>query len=199
MKLSLAPLATFLTIALAPFSAQSATLVNGDFSASNLGWTQVTFGGAAVANLSNISGGVGILNGTGNGGVGLGQTVSGFVLNGTYDLAWEVANFAPAFGDPASKNFGVEVDGVLTSFNDADLGLTGGADFQMASLSFTALNTTLNISFFGELVNDRSFSIDNVKLIRTDLISPVPLPASGLFLLGAVGTVAAIRRQRKSA
>lgn len=81
------------------------------------------------------------------------------------------------------------VSGVWTLVNEAPISNAQAVtSFTFDGGPFDAMK----FSHFGStnLAADRSFDIDSVR------VAPVPLPAAGLMLLGAVGGLAALRRKR---
>ncbi len=187
--------ATLLAVSL-PSGASAASFLNGDFS-SAAGWAQDSLTGDA--NTSGVSGGVGILNsGASPRGIGLSQSVSGFDIGATYTVSVDVRNFAPGFGTNTEKNFGIALDDVLAAdFSGEDLGLAAltTTDVGVATHTFVAGAATIEFMFVSQLIDDRSFTIDNARLDFVVGPAPVPLPAAGFLLIGGLAGFATMRRR----
>ncbi|MEM6440952.1 MAG: hypothetical protein AAF763_14800 [Pseudomonadota bacterium] len=121
------------------------------------------------------------------------QTVSGFEVGRTYKLSVDVGNYAARFGSDDGLNFAIEAEGLgLASalFSKDDLGI-GVADSPMvtASLIFQADATDMTIRFRGQIEDDSSFVIDDVR------INAIPAPLAAPMLLSAFALAAAARRR----
>ncbi len=181
-----------------PVAASSVDFLNGTFSGT-ANWALGSLVGPN--NSSGVTGGIGRLNGgAGDRSIGLKQTVSGFAIGATYEVGVDVRNFAPNFGSNTAQNFGIAVDGALIgTFSGEDLGLlaSDATQFERATLQFVATDTSLTFLFVGQVTDDRSYDIDNAELsFVSGGAAPIPLPGTGVFLIGALGALALRRRRR---
>ena len=197
--------------AYAVFAAQmvsAATIMSGDFEGDNSVWSVVgATGSGPTCSSADVISGVcsGVLNSGGTPrGVGLEQSVSGFVIGESYSLDLAVSNFRVSFGNPGTDEFGifaVQASGTTSAETSSNsLGLFND-EYAVGSfgLSFVATQDTIVLQFLSQLTTDRSFVIDDVTLSGTGT-GVVPVPASLPLLavgLGVLGFMA--RRKRKSA
>ncbi|MEM1314120.1 MAG: hypothetical protein AAGI51_06185, partial [Pseudomonadota bacterium] len=170
-------------------AAQAVTIQNagfelqggGDFRTA-AGWSQVQNDGREDANMPwdapGPSEGAWLmrLNGGRTAKPAVSQLVGGFDLGRSYKLSVDVGNYAARFGSDTALNFGIEVDGANGTiasayFSKQDLGIAGpNRPMSTAMLVFDAAETDLTIRFLGQIVDDSSFVIDNVR------ISAIPVP-----------------------
>ncbi|ARE39384.1 hypothetical protein RGUI_1243 [Rhodovulum sp. P5] len=120
-----------------------------------------------------------------------GQTISDFTVGTTYELSWYAGNFGAETGPGYNGPNAIEVllDGV--SIGSGSVYSTGRLWFE-ESIEFTATATSSELAF--RLLNsiDSYMSIDGIELTEVD--ADVPLPASVLLLLGAMGGLGMARR-----
>ena len=116
-------------------------------------------------------------------------------------------------GISGSENWFVRVMGSDDSMLDDDI-ITGPLATGSNSTTFTftaaddgglvdAFSSSVGSELFRlrfreESSGDDNFLLDNVQLVVNGTPAPIPLPASGLLLLGALGGAAMIRRRRKA-
>ncbi len=136
----------------------------------------------------------GILNGTYSLGIG-GDITLGF--GQTFNNESEVTVFEVTFGSTIDFPESVTVEAVLGGAVVALVGsITNTAAQAGATLSFAGTFDALKFTDTSAILDGRplydGFDLDSVS------VSPVPLPATGLLLLGGLGGIAAMRRRKKA-
>lgn len=203
-------------LVLSALPANTATLVNGSLEgplARNIlspGWTvnigdpdTTTTGSAAVQTYLNDpgfspDGGAWVgMRLTGPQGDSFGQTVTDFVVGQSYTVSWFNAYTGCCVGIwTAAGLIRFDLGGGLSHAGSV-LSLSGPSGWVAESFSFTATSTKHRLNFTLETVptavrEAAYLGIDGITLTT----APVPLPASGVLLLAALGGTAAFRRRR---
>lgn len=199
-------LVTLLTFA-AGGSAQAATIVNGSFedgvdpgsfSTQGAGSTAITgwsiSGGTVdyIGSYWNASDGSRSIDLNGNGGgASIYQAMTDLVVNQKYRLSFDLSSNTD--GGPVIKTTRAGVNENAEIFiSSSATPRSAGLTWSTYSFDFWAAGTSTNLIFASQDQGAYGAALDNV------VVSAVPVPASGLLLLAAIGGIAAGRRRRKA-
>lgn len=160
----------------------------------------ITFAGGATSTASSNQQNNKVDTGSFAGGVRAGRT-NAFDQTLTFDLDRDVTAFGAVFMDAAEIMVSGMFDGSAMSFLIGDsragngfFGLTSGTAFRTITFSTDAGgflpfgNPTVSLQA-------KNFRLDDLATGDVLAPAPVPLPASALLLLGAVGGLGAVRRR----
>lgn len=105
--------------------------------------------------------------------------------------------FMPANSQIGEVGYARLSDGTVLSFAGSDLANSNGSlRAGYAGSAFAGLVTT-SISFYIGLTNDAKGVADGA--LASISVAPVPVPAAGILMVAGLGSIAAVRRRRKTA
>lgn len=167
--------------------------VSGDLLNGGSGASSFTSLGTLATGIDNVKGVVGVTDGTGYYDA---QDAVSFTLasSATLDLSW----YSPSWTQPVGMLYD-------SSFNLLDTQATGSQSYGTLSAGdyfFTVSpfdTTTPTSDGSTRFVSYKlSFDVSTAALAPTsEFVAPVPLPATGVLLLGGLGGLAAMRRRRR--
>jgi len=165
--------------------------VSGDLLNGGGGASTFTSLGTLAAGTDNVKGVVGVTDASGYDAfdaVSFTLTGSATVGLGWYNTSWTypVANLYDAsFNLLDTQSLGSDIFGTLSA---GDYFLT------LSPLDTTTPTSSGSTRF---VTYKLTFNVSSEPVATTDRISPVPLPATGLLLLGGLGGLATMRRRRR--
>lgn len=196
-------------------SASAATIINGSFEAptANVGSFN-TYGAGSTAltgwTISNASidhigsgfwqasDGVQSVDLNGNQGAStISQVISGLVSGTMYQVLFDMAGNPQGAPDIKTMNVSVGMAGVSSYSFDTSATSTAAMGWVTNAYTFTA-GATSGLLSFASTTSGCCFgpALDNVRIQA--VVSPIPVPASGLLLLAGLGAVAGLRRRKRA-